>query len=279
MIKFKLEYRIIVSTFLLCIGSLTFAQDPNFYIYLCFGQSNMEGSAKIEAQDKVEIDNRFMVMETIDCNNLQRQKGEWYTALPPLCRCHTGLTPADYFGRTMALNLPDSIKIGVINVSVAGCRIELFEKNNFQSYADSAPDWMAGIISEYDGNPYARLVEMAKLAQNDGVIKGILLHQGESNPNDTLWTQKVKAIYDNLISDLNLNPTEIPLLAGELLSTEYKGKCYAFNEYIAQLPGVIPNSYVVSSHGCPGREDGLHFTAEGYRILGKRYAYIMLSQM
>ena len=27
--------------------------DPNFYIFLCFGQSNMEGAAKPEAQDLV----------------------------------------------------------------------------------------------------------------------------------------------------------------------------------------------------------------------------------
>ena len=26
--------------------------DPDFHIYLCFGQSNMEGNAKIEAQDR-----------------------------------------------------------------------------------------------------------------------------------------------------------------------------------------------------------------------------------
>ena len=25
--------------------------DPNFYIFLCFGQSNMEGAARQEAQD------------------------------------------------------------------------------------------------------------------------------------------------------------------------------------------------------------------------------------
>ena len=27
------------------------AQDPDFHIYLCFGQSNMEGNARIEEQD------------------------------------------------------------------------------------------------------------------------------------------------------------------------------------------------------------------------------------
>ena len=44
---------------------------------------------------------------------------------------------------------------------------------------------MKRIIDAYGGNPYAYLVEMGKLAQNNEVIKGILLHQGESNPNDS----------------------------------------------------------------------------------------------
>ena len=47
------------------------------------------------------------------------------------------------------------------------------------------------------------------------MIKGILLHQGESNPNDKEWPNKVKGIYDNLIKDLNLKAEEVPFLAGE----------------------------------------------------------------
>jgi hypothetical protein len=34
---------------------------------------------------------------------------------------------------------------------------------------------------------------------------------------------------------------------------------------------------VISSAGCPQRGDRLHFTAEGYRMLGKRYGEKMLS--
>ncbi len=249
----------------------------DFHVYLAIGQSNMEGNARIEPQDTVGVNQRFQVMATVNCPDLGREKGNWYTAIPPLCRCHTGLTPTDYFGRTLVEKLPANIKIGVINVAVGGCKIELFDKDNYQSYVDSAPDWLKNMVEEYDGNPYARLLEMAKLAQKDGVIKGILLHQGESNPNDTLWTQKVKAIYDNLMADLKLNPNEVPLLAGETLSAEFDGKCAAFNQFVNQLPEVLPNSYVVSSEGCPGKPDGLHFTAEGYRMLGRRYAEKMLS--
>lgn len=254
-----------------------FSQDPNFYIFLCFGQSNMEGNARIQAQDTVNVDPRFKVMETIDCDQLGRTEGKWYTAVPPLCRCHTGLTPADYFGRTMVANLPKNIKVGVINVAVGGCKIELFDKDNYQSYVSTSPEWLKNMVKEYDGNPYERLMEMAKLAQKDGVIKGILLHQGESNTNDTLWTKKVKLVYDSMMKDLKLEPQKVPLLAGELVNADQGGACASMNAFIATLPQVIPNSYVISSAGCSCAPDHLHFTAEGYRIIGKRYAEKMLS--
>ncbi len=273
--KIKRFILLLAGVFLISLNG--FSQDPKFYIFLCLGQSNMEGNARIEAQDTVNVDQRFKVMETVDCAAMGRVKGNWYTAVPPLCRCHTGLTPADYFGRTLVANLPKDVKIGIINVAIGGCKIELFDRDNYQSYVATAPGWMIGMIKEYDGNPYGRLVEMAKLAQKDGVIKGILLHQGESNTNDTLWTKKVKGVYDNLMSDLNLNSDSVPLLAGELVNADVQGACASMNTIIATLPQVIPNSYVISSKGCTRAQDRLHFDANGYRILGKRYAVQMLS--
>jgi hypothetical protein len=254
-----------------------FSQDRNFYIFICFGQSNMEGNARFEPQDTINLDSRFKVLYAVDCSDRGRTKDKWYTAVPPLARCKTGLTPADYFGRTLAANLKKKIKIGIINVSVAGAKIEIFEKDSYQSYLATAPVWMKSIAAEYGGNPYERIIALAKLAQKDGVIKGILLHQGESNPNDTLWTKKVKGIYDNLIKDLSLKPEKVPLLAGELVSADQGGACANMNRIIATLPEVIPNSYIISSAGCPGSRDHLHFSAEGVRILGKRYGAKMLA--
>lgn len=256
-------------------GVKTFAQDPNFYIYLCLGQSNMEGAARAEKQDSI-VNPRFQVMAAVDCDKNGRIKGNWYPAVPPLCRCRTNLGPTDYFGRTMVENLPENVRVGVIVVAVGGCKIELFDKDNYQSYVETAPGWMKGMIREYDGNPYGRLVEMAKLAQKDGVIKGILLHQGESNPNDSLWTRKVKGVYDNLMKDLSLDPKKTPLLAGETVNADQGGICAGMNAIIATLPEALPNSYVISSAGCADGPDNLHFSASGYRELGKRYAEKML---
>jgi hypothetical protein len=153
----------------------------------------------------------------------------------------------------------------------------LFDKDNYQSYVSTAPSWMIGIIKEYDGNPYARLVEMAKLAQKDGVIKGILLHQGESNTGDSTWPKKVKLVYDNLLNDLQLKSKNVPLLAGELVDAEQGGACASMNKIIATLPQTIPTAHVISSEGCTQRGDKLHFTAAGYRKLGERYGQQMLS--
>lgn len=261
---------------LLFLSATALSQDKKFYIFLCFGQSNMEGNARAEAQDSL-VDNRFQVMEAVSCPNLGREMGKWYAAVPPLCRCRTGLTPADYFGRTLVENLPKDIRVGVINVSVGGCKIELFDKDHYQSYVSTAPQWMIGMINDYDGNPYQRLVEMARLAQKDGVIKGILLHQGESNTGDSTWPQKVKLVYDNLLHDLNLEPGAVPFLAGEVVDAEQGGACASMNAIIATLPKTIRNSYVISSAGCPQKGDKLHFTAAGYRELGKRYGLKMLS--
>lgn len=263
--------------FLLAMNNKSYAQDPNFHIYLCFGQSNMEGHARFEAQDTTNVSDRFKVLQSVDCSDLKRLKGNWYTAVPPLSRCNTGLTPGDYFGRTLIAALPKEVKVGLINVAVGGCKIELFDKDNYQSYTATAPEWMKGMIGQYEGNPYDRLVEMAKIAQKAGVIKGILLHQGESNTGDSLWTKKVKMVYNNLLKDLNLKENSVPLLAGEVVHADQGGICGGMNGIIGTLPQVIPNAYVISSKGCTVHADKLHFDAAGYRELGKRYADKMLS--
>jgi hypothetical protein len=273
----KIKPQLLVLAGLLFLNVNAFSQDTNFWIFVCFGQSNMEGFPGIEQQDKTNVDDRFQVLAAVDFPKQDRKKGNWYPADPPLCRPSTGLCPADYFGRTMVASLPKNIRVGVVNVSVAGCKIELFEKDDYQAYASTAPSWMTNIIRGYDGNPYRHLVETAKLAQQDGVIKGILLHQGESNTNDKEWPDKIEGVYNNLLHDLNLKAEEVPLLAGELVNEDQKGACASMNRIIDDLPNTIPTAHVISSRGCPCRPDHLHFTPEGYRELGKRYAESMLS--
>ncbi|GJM62450.1 sialate O-acetylesterase [Persicobacter diffluens] len=252
------------------------AQDANFHIYLCFGQSNMEGSAPVEEQDKV-ADPRFQVMRAMDCPDIKGKKESWQTANPPLSQCWQGLSPADYFGRTMVENLPEHIKIGVINVAIGGCDIRLFDRAQYQQFTDTYPEaWFGEKIEVFGGNPYERLIQLAKMAQKDGLIKGVLLHQGETNTGDVQWPQYVKTVYDNMLEDLALKASEVPLLAGEVVHADQNGQCAAMNPIINQLPETIPTAHVISSSGCTVQEDLVHFDSEGVRTLGKRYARKML---
>lgn len=252
------------------------AQDPNRFVFLCLGQSNMEGFPGIEEADKGPVDERFQMLAAVDFPRQNRTKGNWYPAVPPLSRPSAGLGPADYFGRTLVSNLPPQLTIGIINVAIGGCKIELFDKDHYQAYVATAPNWMTNVIATYSGNPYQHLVDLAKLAQKNGVIKGILLHQGESNTNDREWPNKVKGVYENLLKDLNLKADEVPLIVGEVVNADQKGVCAGMNRIINDLPKTIPTAHVVSSAGCAARSDRLHFSAAGYREFGKRYAEVML---
>ncbi|MFW5657491.1 MAG: sialate O-acetylesterase [Bacteroidota bacterium] len=271
--------KLIILVVFMMVTNGTIAQNPNFHIYLCFGQSNMEGVGPIEEMDKTGNE-RFKVFQAMDCPELGRKKANWYTAVPPLCQCDSHLSPADYFGRTMVENLPDSITVGVINVAIGGCDIRIFDKDKYQDFDSTYPeDWFLTKVKNYGGNPYQYLIALAKMAQQDGVIKGILLHQGETNTGDALWPSYVKTIYNNMLNDLSLEASSTPLLAGEVVSEEEGGCCSAMNPIINQLPDVIPTSHVISSQGCTVLPDKAHFTSEGYRKLGRRYATKMLELM
>lgn len=245
--------------------------DPKFQIYLCFGQSNMEGGLPPDAIDMYDVGNRFQTLATKDFSSPNRIMGNWYTANTPIISDKNTISPVDYFGRSMIAALPVGYKVGVVCVAIGGADIRAFMSDKVQDYIN-APYY----FEQYGNDPYRRLVEMAKMAKNVGVIKGILLHQGEKNCGDPEWPQWVKTIYDSLISDLELNAAEVPLLVGEVVNATENGECAVHNNVIAQVPSVIPTAHVISSYGCPCSADRLHFSALGYRILGKRYAIKML---
>ena len=251
------------------------AVDPNFYIFLCFGQSNMEGAAKPEPMDLVSPGPRFLLMPAVDFpatdTRPARKMGEWCEAIPPLCRPNNGLTPADWFGRTLVASLPENIKIGVIHVAIGGIDIRGFLPDSISSYVKKAPNWMTGMLKAYDNNPYQRLVTLAKKAQKEGVIKGILMHQGETNTGDPKWAGMVQQVYDRLCGDLQLKPEEVNLYAGNIVQAGGKGVCIGCKKQIDDLPKTLHTSQVISSDDCTNGPDRLHFDAAGYRELGCRY--------
>jgi hypothetical protein len=195
----------------LTVGTAAFADpDPKFYVYLAFGQSNMGSGTRLEAIDREPVDKRFLTLADFD--NAQRQwtKGKWYVANAPIVAKENGFNMVDYFGRTMVANLPQDVRVGIVKCAVAGTKIELWDKDAWQAYLKSLPasdNWKIPAAGVYQPSPYQFLVDQAKVAQKDGVIKGILVHQGESNFEDKDWPKKMKKIYDDLMKDRDLRKT------------------------------------------------------------------------
>ena len=259
--------------------------DPNFYIYICFGQSNMEGNAQWESQDVGNVDERFQMLATCNFTSPKRTMGNWYKATCPIVSPDGKLGPTDYFGRTMVQELPDK-KIGVIAVAMGGSPIEMFDKDLYaekikEKESNGGTPWWATLANRhYGGNPYGRIIEMAKKAQKVGVIKGILLHQGCSNNGQEDWPDKVKKIYKDMLHDLGLRAKDVPIFVGETEYEDQGGGCAWHNHVVAKIPEVIPTGHVVSAEGIPGNgTDPWHFSAAGYRTFGKRYAAKVLEVM
>ena len=251
------------------------APDPNFHIYIAYGQSNMEGNAtNFTSVDKKEHP-RVKMFATTSCSNLGRPTvGEMYPAVPPMFKCNAGLSPADWFGRHMADSLPD-VTIGIIPVAQGGTSIRLFDPDDYKNYIASAADWLQSGAKAYgnDGNAMGRIIEVAKKAQEKGVIKGIIFHQGETDGGMSNWEQIVKKTYEYMLKQLGLNAEETPFVAGEMVDG---GSCAGFNSRVNNLSKYIVNFGAASSKGYGSKGDGLHFTVEGYRGMGLRYAQQML---
>ena len=242
--------------------------DPKFQIYLCFGQSNMEGGSPAEPVDMEYVDERFITFAARNFESPARSLGNQYTAYPPIVSDKMVIGMADYFGRSMVAALPADYRVGVVDVAVGGARIQAFISELAKDYMEPGRAY----IEKYGGNLYERIVYIAKIAQQYGVIKGILLHQGETDAYNDQWRKTLRKIYRDLQQELRFDSTAVPLLVGEVVRGEYGGICGHANPTINDIANHYPNTYVVSSEGCLPSDDNLHFSSEGYRQLGRHYA-------
>lgn len=272
------------------------APDPDFHIYLLFGQSNMAGAcngwtATNEALDYQDADcdttSRVRLMAFTNCSNAQsnpcrsitfnRSHNEWYTAFPPYHNCNEGIGPGNYFVKTLLDSIREDIRIGIIPCALSGQSIKIFKKGQ----KSQVPDWcnkylfQQGSVSVYDW-----MKEKCQIAQQSGVIKGILFHQGESDAsNPSNWISDVKSVFDNLKNDLDLDDS-IPIIVGELLYAEAGGTCASMNPRINQLAAEYPRCKVASARELtmmPKDEYNVHFGCTAQRELGYRYARAFLS--
>ena len=262
------------------------APNPNFHIYIAYGQSNMAGNGDIvPAEDQATEPKNFIMLASHTANASQRsgkttqsiKAGEWAAAIPPMFHPFENLSPADYFGRAMVDSLP-GVTVGIIPVAIGAVSIRAFDKDQYEAYfrGDGKDIMSWGWPRDYDNNPPGRILELAKKAKEVGVIKGFIFHQGESDGTDDNWRKTVYKTYKDVIDALDLDENEVPFVAGELLQ-EGNNCCGSKNGGIAQLKNNFKKFGLASSKGLQGNgKDPYHFGRAGVIELGKRYCSEML---
>jgi len=245
--------KLVITLWLLCCAMQLAAQDAitdsNFHVYLLIGQSNMAGRGVVDAES-TQVNPRILMLDSL--NN-------WVPATDPV---HfdkpnvAGVGPAIGFANEM-LKGNDKIRIGVIPCAWGGSPISVWKPDSVYLKA----------------HPYDDAIKRATIAKQQGMLKGILWHQGESDNNAAraaIYLEKLQQLITRLRNDLH--QPQLPFVAGEI---GHFNKVDIINAVINRLPVTVNNTAVVSANGLTDKGDQLHFDTPSARELGKRYAVAM----
>ena len=234
-------------------GRLADSAPRELAIFLLIGQSNMAGRAEIEAQDRDTLQNVYLFSGA--------SENPWVKASNPLNRYSTvrkdismqKLGPGYAFARAMEAALKPQT-IGLVVNAKGGTAIS---------------EWMPGSLL------YKEAISRTRSAMEWGSIKGILWHQGASDAGKNQhYMENLVVLIQALRADLD--SPRLPFIAGELGESSEARK--AFNTMMEQLPQHVPYTALVSADSLKAF-DGVHFDAAGQRVLGKRYADLMITMI
>jgi hypothetical protein len=135
-----------------------------------------------------------------------------------------------------------------------------------------------GYWEQTDSAPYDNALHRARLAMTQGVLKGILWHQGESDSKENqaeLYEDRLVGLIHALRTDLGM--ADVPFVVGTLgdYFAEDEPKAHIVNAALRRIPQRVQRAACVESTGLGHKGDRLHFSAEAARELGRRYAQAM----
>lgn len=240
-------------------GEVQLPAKDKLHIYLLAGQSNMAGRGRVEAIDQ-EPHPRVLVLD---------QDGRWKPAVDPLHFDKPGVVGVG-LGRTFGIEIAEKnpgVTIGLVPCAVGGSPIDSWKPGGYHSQTKS--------------HPYDDAMRRARRALRDGTLKGILWHQGESDCREGLAETYATKLHQ-LIARLRkeLNAADVPFIAGQM--GQFKQRPWdAAKRRVDQahrdLPNNVARTAFVSSDGLAHKGDEVHFDADSYRELGRRYARALRS--
>jgi hypothetical protein len=223
-----------------------------FHLYLLMGQSNMAGRGRMTDADRRPVDGVWTL----------NKENQWAAAAHPLHfdKPIAGVGLGIDFAQRMRREDP-SIQVGLVPCAVGGTPLSRWSKG---------------------GDLYQSAVARAKVAMKDGVLKGVLWHQGESDSGSLETANTYAERLATMIGDLRaeLRSPDLPFVAGRL-GEFYVGSAKSpgaktVDAALADLPNQVERTACAGAQGLDHKGDQVHFSAEALRELGRRYAEQMI---
>jgi Carbohydrate esterase, sialic acid-specific acetylesterase/Sulfatase len=248
--------------------SFLYAVDPqavprksDFHLFLLIGQSNMAGRGALEQLEPKPHPRVLML----------NKEGKWAPAMDPLHfdKPSAGVGLGKTFGQVVA-DANSGVTIGLIPCAVGGSPIDAWQPGEYYAPTQSHP-WDDAMLR-------------AKLAMQNGELKGILWHQGESDSKAGLAESYETKLHD-LIQRLRteLDVAEAPFIVGQLgkfAEVPWDNARKLVDKAHRELPDRVKHTAFVSAEGLVHNGDKVHFDSASCRELGRRYAraYLKLTE-
>ena len=223
----------------------------NVWVFIMAGQSNMAGRGIVEPEDTVSNKRIFSI----------NKDGQIIIAKEPIHFYEperTGLDCGLSFAKTLIKKFPDSISILIIPTAVGGSSIR---------------QWLGDSVYR-EVKLFSNFLAKVEIAKQNGIIKGILWHQGESDANEKdipFHKGRLGLLFSKFRAAIGNN--ELPVLLGELGSfSENPVNFNLINKAIHDYAAEDKNSAVISTKDLKDKGDHLHFNSKGQRTMGKRFA-------
>lgn len=226
----------------------------DFHIFLLMGQSNMEGGAPLREVGDMDKATHPRVYK------LNSQIG-WILATDPITENRDiAVGPGLAFAKRLVAE-DENISVGLVPLAMGGTSIA---------------QWARGT------ELYQSVLDAVAIARDKGVIKGILWHQGEHDTFGGTGGMYAENLF-NLIDDLrrDLRDPYLPFIAGQLTfspeHTESEDHRVVMRRIFRVGQEGYLTGYVDSKSDDPDtplyyEENQIHFTSDGMRVMGNRYA-------
>jgi hypothetical protein len=228
----------------------------NIWVFIMAGQSNMAGRGIVEPEDTVSDKRIFSI----------NKDGQIIIAKEPLHFYEperTGLDCGLSFAKTLIKKIPDSVSLLIIPTAIGGSSIR---------------QWLGDSVFR-NVKLFSNFLSKVEIAKQNGVIKGILWHQGESDANEKdipLHKERLHLLFSKFRTAIGNK--ELPVLLGELGSfSENPVNFNLINKTIHDYVAEDKNSAVISTKDLKDKGDHLHFDSKGQRTMGERFAKGYLS--